>query len=618
MLAELHHCPSLFAMADDKSSVRAGMDSEAERFSISVVTADGSSYQEEYDDESLSRIKASLGEHVSWSRFFDIIRESFYQGHVSLQTLTESSVKVLCCTSGGEEKECQISFTVKKSSEDVLPVIVKNLVDLYTIHCYPRDKEKRLGELAEEAEQAKIQCEQLEEEIQVLQENNTRKRLQDVVNAMRLDQMKTELEKLENDKSAILSTDSGENNMNKVINGMEKEISGIERIRKPLGDKECKDYDPILLRLIKSRWTTIEKEGPNPSYKRVIVPFSSSELAKETENFTDKRREIVWKALDKIDEWDYNIFDVQSAMTGDDFESLQDQPNGGSLFITMYALLVRYDFLSKFNMDEQIALNWISNVEAGYHGNPYHNSMHAADVLHVTHYILSKGGMASRCELSDRQVFAALFASAIHDYNHPGVNNNFHIKTQSYNATLYNDRSVLENMHVASVFELMKNPRFDILACFSADNRRDIRETVIEMVLATDMSLHEKYVTQFKRRLGEHATFTEREDQNLALSIALKMADISNCGRPLDIYLKWSAKVSDEFYMQGDRERNLGMSCSPFMDRMQPALAKGQIAFMSYIIIPFFEMVAGLVPNMRIAVECAEVCKAYWMQPGNE
>ncbi|KAH9589226.1 3'5'-cyclic nucleotide phosphodiesterase [Trypanosoma melophagium] len=617
MLAELHHCPSLFAMADGKSSVMAGMNDEAERFSVSVLTADGLSYHDEYDDEALSKIKASLGEHISWSRFFGIIREAFYQGSITLQTLTESFVEVLCRTSSSEEKVHRISFTVKKASEDVLPVIVKGLVDLHNIHSYPKDKEKRLGEISEEAEQAKIQSEQLEEEIHVLRENNTRKRRQDVINTMRLEEMKAEVEKLEKNTSET-TRNSAKNSINQVINGDGNQYSGLQRKRVPLGDKGCKDYDPILLRLIKSRWITEEEESPNPSYNRVIVPFSPSELAKETENFNDKRREIVWKALDKLDEWDYNVFDVQSAMTGDDFESLQDQPNGGSLFITMYALLVRYGFLSKFNMDEQVVLNWISNVEAGYHGNPYHNSMHAADVLHVTHYILSKGGLRSRCELSDRQVFAALFAAAIHDYNHPGVNNNFHIKTQSYNATLYNDRSVLENMHVSSVFELMKDPRFDILASFSPAHRRDIRETVIETVLATDMSLHEKYVTEFKRRLGEHATFKDREDQILALSVALKMADISNCGRPLDIYIKWSAKVSDEFYMQGDRERNLGMPCSPFMDRMEPALAKGQIAFMNYIIIPFFETVAGLVPNMRIAVECAEVCKAYWMQPGKE
>eukprot|EP00757_Euglenozoa_sp_SAG-D1_P000694 gene694-1821_t len=38
----------------------------------------------------------------------------------------------------------------------------------------------------------------------------------------------------------------------------------------------------------------------------------------------------------------------------------------------------------------------------------------------------------------------------------------------------------------------------------------------------------------------------------LALSMAVKMADISNCGRPAELYLRWCEKIADEFYMQGD------------------------------------------------------------------
>eukprot|EP00757_Euglenozoa_sp_SAG-D1_P022659 gene22659-1355_t len=37
----------------------------------------------------------------------------------------------------------------------------------------------------------------------------------------------------------------------------------------------------------------------------------------------------------------------------------------------------------------------------------------------------------------------------------------------------------------------------------SAYQRKDVRETVVEMVLATDMGLHAKILNQFKRRLGD-------------------------------------------------------------------------------------------------------------------
>ncbi|RNF25798.1 putative cAMP phosphodiesterase A [Trypanosoma conorhini] len=621
MLRELQLCPSLFATTTDQCSVMAKMNDWAECLCVRVVTPSGACYEDEFDEDGLSRVKATLGEHLSWAHFFGVVRVAFNTGQVTVQVTSDASVAVLChvASAGDDSEGCVAEFTVSRVDAPLMPTLVKALVDAYHMQAHPKAQQQQLGKLTEELLQAKMRAEQVERELRFLKESALRKIKLDTQNTQRIEKLQ---EKIANytlnshDGSHLAAAENGGDTRGGSCSTAAPSTRG--RIRQPLGEKECKSYDPELLSLIKSRWMTESDIDANSASKHVIMPLTLSALPNGTPVFANKQQQVIWEALDKLDEWDYNVFDVQSAMSGDDFATLRLQPNGGSLFITMYALLIKYNFLSKFNIDEQIALNWISNVEAGYNGNPYHNSMHAADVLHVTHYMLSRGGMKKRCQLSDLQVFAALFSAAIHDYNHPGVNNNFHVRTQSYNAILYNDRSVLENLHVSSVFELMKNPRFNILENFSEDQRREFRETVIEMVLATDMGLHGKYIAQFKRRLGEHASFTEREDQNLALAMTLKLADVSNCSRPLDIYLKWSAKVSDEFYLQGDRERNLGFECSPFMDRLDPVLAKGQISFMNYIIIPFLELMVGLLPNMRISLECAEICRKYWMQSGEK
>ena len=41
----------------------------------------------------------------------------------------------------------------------------------------------------------------------------------------------------------------------------------------------------------------------------------------------------------------------------------------------------------------------------------------------------------------------------IHDYDHSGTTNNFHVQSGSQLAVLYNDRSVQENHHVSSFFQ---------------------------------------------------------------------------------------------------------------------------------------------------------------------
>ena len=376
--------------------------------------------------------------------------------------------------------------------------------------------------------------------------------------------------------------------------------------RNPMGNKDCCKYDSCLLQNIKAQHTETD-DVENPLPQRQVIPY---ELPSDQ---LEGKSQLVVDCLQKIGDWDFDVFQVQIAMSGSfDHIGLLNQHNGGSLFVTAYCTMVRFGLIRKFNINEKTLLSWLSLVEAGYHPNPYHNSMHAADVLHVTSYILKNGGLIECANLSDEDIFAAVFAAVIHDFNHPGINNNFHIRVQTYLAILFNDRSVLENVHVSCTFELMKIDKFNVLECFSDDQRRNLKETVTEMVLSTDMGLHAKILSTFKRRLSEDHNFTKKEDIRLALSMALKVADISNCGRPENLYRKWCDQISDEFYLQGDRERNCGFPVSPFMDRYSANVPKGQTAFMNYIVVPLFECISEYLPEMHFTVDFTENNKAYW------
>ena len=70
-------------------------------------------------------------------------------------------------------------------------------------------------------------------------------------------------------------------------------------------------------------------------------------------------------------------------------------------------------------------------------------------------------------------------------------------------------------------------------------------------------------------RLGEHRQFI--------LQIALKCADISNPTRPWDISHKWSLKVCDEFFRQGEFERQLGLPVTSICDQQSTSVAKIQV-----------------------------------------
>eukprot|EP00818_Percolomonas_sp_WS_P011098 CAMPEP_0117435914 /NCGR_PEP_ID=MMETSP0759-20121206/733_1 /TAXON_ID=63605 /ORGANISM="Percolomonas cosmopolitus, Strain WS" /LENGTH=780 /DNA_ID=CAMNT_0005227489 /DNA_START=522 /DNA_END=2864 /DNA_ORIENTATION=+ len=309
-------------------------------------------------------------------------------------------------------------------------------------------------------------------------------------------------------------------------------------------------------------------------------------------------RQSIMSMFNKVDDWNFDVF------------TLEELTEGQTLFITAYTLFTKYDLLNKFRIDEKTLVNFLREIESGYHPNPYHNSMHAADVLQVLHCIIYRGELGK--SMNDEDIFAALLSAIIHDYDHPGLNNAFQVNSQSYLATLYNDRSVLENHHCAQAFELMKSSQYNILANLTPEQRRDVRETMIQMVLSTDMSQHVKYISKFKQRVEARADFSSKEDLRLALQVAVKMADVSNPSRPQHLYLKWSERLCDEFYRQGDKEREIKVPISPLMDREKPSLAKGQIAFINYIISPMLESFCELFPSMKFAVKYVNGNRAYW------
>jgi hypothetical protein len=104
--------------------------------------------------------------------------------------------------------------------------------------------------------------------------------------------------------------------------------------------------------------------------------------------------------------------------------------------------------------------------------NPYHNAMHVSDVVQAVHYLTISSGLWGRLKAIERLV--VVVAAAVHDLAHPGTSGRFQVQTGSALALLYNDKSVLENFHIASAFgtsSLIRRLKacFDPTACLHRD-----------------------------------------------------------------------------------------------------------------------------------------------------
>lgn len=54
-------------------------------------------------------------------------------------------------------------------------------------------------------------------------------------------------------------------------------------------------------------------------------------------------------------------------------------------------------------------------------------------------------------------------------------------------------------------------------------------------------------------------------------------ADLSNPTKPLAVYRQWTERIMQEFFRQGDKERERGMEISPMCDKHTASVEKSQV-----------------------------------------
>ncbi|KAM9789100.1 dual specificity calcium/calmodulin-dependent 3',5'-cyclic nucleotide phosphodiesterase 1A [Neosynchiropus ocellatus] len=292
----------------------------------------------------------------------------------------------------------------------------------------------------------------------------------------------------------------------------------------------------------------------------------------------------VISVLKNVDKWSFDVF------------ALNEASGEHALKFIFYELLTRYDLISRFKIPISAVVSFVEALEVGYskHKNPYHNLIHAADVTQTVHYLLLKTGMVHW--LTELEIFAMIFAAAVHDYEHTGTTNNFHIQTRSDTAILYNDRSVLESHHVSAAYRLLQDDdEMNILYNLSKDDWRELRALVVEMVLATDMSCHFQQVKAMKNFLQQPEGSI---DKPKALSLLLHTADISHPAKSWDLHHRWTTSLLEEFFRQGDKEAELGLPFSPLCDRKSTMVAQSQIGFIDFIVVPTFTVLTDMMERI--------------------
>ena len=244
----------------------------------------------------------------------------------------------------------------------------------------------------------------------------------------------------------------------------------------------------------------------------------------------------------------------------------------------------------------------------------YHNNMHGADVTQTISLFFLNSNAEKMFQTTVLDLLSIFIAALGHDLGHPGLTNNFHVNASTELAITYNDASCLENFHCCKLFTILKKDETNIFEKLTVNDYKDIRKRMISEILATDMFYHKKVMSMIQSQLpqikNDKFEFTDDKDtmkkeQQSLLDFFIHSADLAHNTKLFNISLKWVELLSEEFWLQGDKEKSMGLTVSFLCDRKDTNVPSSQVNFIRGFIIPTFDVLIKIFPTLSYTVENA-------------
>ncbi|KAH7966959.1 hypothetical protein HPB49_020894 [Dermacentor silvarum] len=266
------------------------------------------------------------------------------------------------------------------------------------------------------------------------------------------------------------------------------------------------------------------------------------------------------------------------------------------------SLFAKMNVPTSIECDDATIRNWLQLIESHYQDNPYHNSTHAADVMQATAYFLLRLRKKDIFDPLDEAI--CLISAVFHDVDHPGK-----VKPISLQLEPRAGRTVQRpSHHAAYAFKLtLSDEKVNIFQNMDRDVYRTARTSIIDMVLATEMTKHfehlSKFLNAFQKPLqesepieqeamqerGEALSLRSPDSLQLIKRMLIKCADVSNPARPTEFCIQWAHRIAEEYCEQTDEEKRRGLPVAmPAFDRATCNIAGSQTGFINYFVRDMF------------------------------
>ena len=371
-----------------------------------------------------------------------------------------------------------------------------------------------------------------------------------------------------------------------------------------------RDYDKTTIKKITRHKNVLENNEEN------VHIYNNNISKNDVKIMLNKLIDIHFNNMKNIIDKDFDIFDFKSKVG----------------YRNVLPLMCHFIIRSLGLLDRRIITlskleSFLYSVNDSYKESTlYHNSLHGADVTQSLFVFFINSNVEQICETSVLDLLGMIISAIGHDLGHPGLTNNYHINARSDLALTYNDASCLENFHCSFLFKILQKDETNIFEKLSVDNYKNIRKRMISQILATDMANHGEVMSliRTKIKLNQEQDQEEEEEesnrffilsgnektkfdeQQVLLNYLMHMADLGHNCKKYEISKQWVKLLCEEFWIQGDKERKLGIPISFLCDRDKIDVPASQVNFLKGFIISSFDSLVEMFPNLSYTMDNAK------------
>ncbi|XP_041376655.1 cAMP and cAMP-inhibited cGMP 3',5'-cyclic phosphodiesterase 10A-like [Gigantopelta aegis] len=270
-----------------------------------------------------------------------------------------------------------------------------------------------------------------------------------------------------------------------------------------------------------------------------------------------------------------------------------------------------HELFGKDIFDFNKLCRFIMTVRKNYRPLAYHNWVHGFNVAHGLYCMIKTNPE----HFGTREAMALVIAGVCHDLDHRGYNNVFYEEFNLPLADLYGT-SVMEHHHYKHAVTILQLEGHEIFSFLPSHEYKKMLLIIRDAIIATDLSVYFKIQKEVSA-LFDSDSFNLRNDhcKGLLRSLMMTAADLSVVTKPWDTQEAMVMRIYEEFYVQGDLEKECGLQPAEIMDRNnRDVTPKQQVGFIKFICQPLYTVLARILPGTKPLLQNTESNLCRWQK----